>query len=111
MVEEAIKSGKDPVMTYHRYWAQAEVAMANAMYHIFFEQKKDGLVPGINSDDSNSSSETQKSETPDYTPDSLSTSDATITESPATQTARMKIHHRRTPQHQPTYRLIRQHSI
>nr|CAI06105.1 1,4-beta-glucanase [Acetivibrio thermocellus] len=83
MVEEAIKSGKDPVMTYHRYWAQAEVAMANAMYHIFFEQKKDGLVPGINSDDSNSSSETQKSETPDYTPDSLSTSDATITESPA----------------------------
>jgi len=63
------------------------------MYHIFFEQKKDGLVPGINSDDSNSSSETQKSETPDYTPDSLSTSDATITESPANTNSPDEIHH------------------
>ncbi len=42
-VEDAIKNGKNPVMTYHRYWAQADIAMANAMYHIYIE-KKDGLV-------------------------------------------------------------------
>ncbi len=42
-IEDAVKNGKNPVMTYHRYWAQADIAMANAMYHIYIEQK-DGLV-------------------------------------------------------------------
>ncbi|WP_010248355.1 glycoside hydrolase family 48 protein [Acetivibrio cellulolyticus] len=42
-VSETVKNGKDPVMTYHRYWAQADIAMANAMYHIYIE-KKNGLV-------------------------------------------------------------------
>ncbi|MFZ5988266.1 MAG: glycoside hydrolase family 48 protein [Bacillota bacterium] len=36
-VEEAVNSGNNPVMKYHRYWAQADIAMANAMYHIYFE--------------------------------------------------------------------------
>lgn len=42
-VEEAVNNDKNPVMTYHRYWAQADIAMANAMYHIYIE-KKAGLV-------------------------------------------------------------------
>ncbi len=35
-VEDAYRQGKAPVMTYHRFWAQADIAMANAMYHILF---------------------------------------------------------------------------
>ncbi|MDP4181210.1 MAG: glycoside hydrolase family 48 protein [Bacillota bacterium] len=35
-VEEAIKNGTAPEMKYHRFWAQADIAMANAMYHIYF---------------------------------------------------------------------------
>ncbi|GAE88587.1 exoglucanase B precursor [Acetivibrio straminisolvens JCM 21531] len=81
MVEEAIKNGKDPVMTYHRYWAQAEVAMANAMYHLYFEQKKNGLVPGIDSGNNGSSPKPQETAKPGSTPDSLSSPGA-ATESP-----------------------------
>lgn len=66
-LEEAVKNDKNPVMTYHRYWAQADIAMANAMYHIYIEQK-DGLITQSpkaedstepNSNNSNTSEETE----------------------------------------------------
>ena len=41
-VLDAHNQGKTPVMTYHRFWAQADIAMANAMYYIFFDS--DGPV-------------------------------------------------------------------
>jgi len=35
-ISAAINAGETPEMTYHRFWAQADFAMANAMYHTFF---------------------------------------------------------------------------
>jgi len=58
-VEEAVKNGKNPVMTYHRFWAQASIAIANAMYHIYIEQK-DGLV--IESPETENSTDASPSE-------------------------------------------------
>ena len=49
-VSAAINAGEDPEMIYHRFWAQADVAMANAMYHIYFaEDEPPVTVPTINS--------------------------------------------------------------
>ena len=39
-VSDAINAGEDPEMLYHRFWAQADVAMANAMYHILFVEEE-----------------------------------------------------------------------
>jgi len=38
-VLDAHNQGKAPVMTYHRFWAQADIAMANAMYYVFFDSE------------------------------------------------------------------------
>lgn len=35
-VETAVKEGQDPVMTYHRFWAECDVAIANGTYGILF---------------------------------------------------------------------------
>ncbi|MBY9005438.1 MAG: cellulose 1,4-beta-cellobiosidase [Candidatus Lokiarchaeota archaeon] len=46
-IEATINAGQDPEMTYHRFWAQADVAMANAIYHIYFAED-DLTSPTIN---------------------------------------------------------------
>lgn len=35
-VKTALDQGETPVMRYHRFWAQADIAMANAIYYLFF---------------------------------------------------------------------------
>ena len=35
-VSDAINAGETPEMTYHRFWAQADAAMAYATYHMYF---------------------------------------------------------------------------
>ncbi len=47
-VEAAINAGEDPEMIYHRFWAQADVAMSNAMYYIYFGESET-TSPSINS--------------------------------------------------------------
>src|SRR5690554_2363209 len=42
-VLDAYNAGEAPVMLYHRFWAQADIAMANAMYHLLFVE--DGPIP------------------------------------------------------------------
>jgi endoglucanase len=65
-MEQVVKNGKNPVMTYHRYWAQADIAMAYAMYHIYIE-KKDGLVTENNSETENpADTSTTNSNTSEY---------------------------------------------
>lgn len=39
IILNAYLSGVAPVMRYHRFWAQAEIAMANGLYHLFFNTK------------------------------------------------------------------------
>ncbi|NLP15265.1 MAG: cellulose 1,4-beta-cellobiosidase [Clostridium sp.] len=65
VLEETVNSGNTPVMKYHRYWVQAEIAMANAMYHIYFEQKKKGTIPGIELEENKGTTSTSN---PDNTP-------------------------------------------
>jgi len=48
-VSAAINSGQDPEMLYHRFWAQADVAMANGVYDMFFGEEEPGTVPSVNS--------------------------------------------------------------
>lgn len=37
-IESDVKSGKVPVIKYHRFWAQADIAMAYAAYYIYIEK-------------------------------------------------------------------------
>ncbi len=36
-IANEVRAGRKPVMKFHRFWAQADVAMANAMYHIYLQ--------------------------------------------------------------------------
>ena len=42
-LEAAYLAGEDPEFTYHRFWAQCDVAIANGVYSILFEEE--GQVP------------------------------------------------------------------
>ncbi len=64
-LEKTVNSGNAPQMKYHRFWTQAEVAMANAMYHIYFERKGKVTVPGIKPEGNKGVSQTSS---PDNTP-------------------------------------------
>jgi len=75
-IEQAVNSGTAPLMKYHRYWVQAEIAMANAMYHIYFEHTGNGTVPGIKQEVNKGDSPTPDN-TPVVTP--IETSDPTPT--------------------------------
>jgi hypothetical protein len=54
-VEADIKAGKNPTMTYHRFWAQSEFAVANGVYALLFpaaevllgDVNEDGTVDSI----------------------------------------------------------------
>ena len=37
-LENAYKNNKSPEFNYHRFWAQCDIAIANATYYLLFEK-------------------------------------------------------------------------
>ncbi len=52
-VEAALLAGEAPTFTYHRFWAQADIAIANAVYGMLFTEEVDEKLLGDLNDDGN----------------------------------------------------------